>query len=76
MPTQVINLEIEDMSLHNIVALVQTGVDILITRGSTPLAKITAARNGSEKRTTGVYKVEVHEAEEHERSLVDEFWFF
>lgn len=60
--------------LKEILSLVGTGIEVLITEGDTPIARLLPVESGSKSRVAGLHKGAIWTSEDFDAPLPETFW--
>ncbi len=74
MPTQIINLDKVDKQLADLLAIVETTDEILITQNGQPIARLASVSHSKKKRIAGLNRGTIWTSEDFAEPLPDEFW--
>lgn len=74
MPTKTINVLEAQMSLQELLSLVLEGTEIVLTEGSTPLARLVPIALPTTPRIAGLHPGAIWTSNDFDEPLPDEFW--
>ncbi len=74
MPTKTINVLEAQMSLQELLSLVLEGTEIVLTEGSTPLARLVPIASPTTPRIAGLHPGAIWTSNDFDEPLPDEFW--
>jgi len=71
-----IDLEEKETTIDELLALVQEGGEVILTKGDTPVARITSIEaHEKRQRTPGLHAGMIWMSDDFNDPLPDEFWF-
>jgi antitoxin (DNA-binding transcriptional repressor) of toxin-antitoxin stability system len=73
METKTIDLQAQP-SLDDLLSLVATGADVVLTENSEPLARLTSLKPIAEPRTPGLHARAIQMSEDFDEPLPESFW--
>jgi prevent-host-death family protein len=74
MQTKTVDVHEAQTHLVELLALVSAGTEIILTQGSTPLARIVPVAGTSTPRVAGLHPGAIWTREDFDESLPEEFW--
>ncbi|HEX7445972.1 MAG TPA: type II toxin-antitoxin system prevent-host-death family antitoxin [Pirellulales bacterium] len=74
MPAKSIAIRDAQTNLAALVALAASGTEIILTEGSTPVARIVSANGVSQPRVAGPHRGAISASEDFDEPLSDQFW--
>lgn len=75
METKLIDVKKENMSLQKLLELVASGLDVVLTEGKSPVARIVpVARKVKAPRVMGLHAGQIWVSPDFDDPLPDEFW--
>lgn len=75
METKTIELQRTQPSLNDLLLLVATGADVVLTENSEPLVRLTSLKTTAQPRTPGLHAGAIQMSEDFDEPLPDSFWF-
>ncbi len=73
METKTIDLQAQP-SLNDLLSVVASGTDVVLTENSEPLARLTSLKTTAKPRTPGLHAGAIQMSEDFDEPLPDEFW--
>jgi len=73
METKTIDLQVHP-SLDDLLSVVATGADVVLTENSEPLARLTSLKTTAKPRTAGLHAGAIQMSEDFDEPLPDSFW--
>lgn len=73
METKTIDLQVHP-SLDDLLSVVATGADVVLTENSEPLARLTSLKTTAKPRTPGLHAGAIQMSEDFDEPLPGEFW--
>jgi prevent-host-death family protein len=73
-PPKIVDVKDAQAELQELVSLVETGVEITLTRNGRPVARLVPVVPTSQKRTPGLHRGAVWTSPDFDDLLPDEFW--
>ena len=74
MPTKKVDIHEAQLHLVELLSLVTTGTEIILTEGSTPLARIVPLADTPMPRLSGLHPGAIWTSEDFDEPLPEEFW--
>jgi len=74
MLTKTVDIHEAQLHLVELLALVTTGTEIILTEGSTPLARIVPMPGAPTPRVAGLHPGAIWTSEDFDEALPEEFW--
>jgi antitoxin (DNA-binding transcriptional repressor) of toxin-antitoxin stability system len=74
MPTKMVDIHEAQLHLVELLSLVTTGTEIILTEGSTPLARIVPMVGAPTPRVAGLHAGAIWTSEDFDEPLSEEFW--
>lgn len=74
MLTKTIDVQEAQMSLKDLLSLVVEGTEIVLTEGSTPLARLVPITLPTTPRIAGLHSGEIWASDDFDQPLPEEFW--
>jgi len=74
MTTKTVDIAAAQASLPDLVLLVNTGVEVVLTRDSAPVACLVSMKPVARTRTPGLHTGAIHTSADFDEPLPDEFW--
>lgn len=74
MPTKTINVLEAQMSLQELLSLVLEGTEIVLTEGSTPLARLVPIASPTTSRIAGLHPGAIWTSDDFDEPLSEEYW--
>ena len=74
MATKTVDLAEAQSSLPELVSLANAGVEVVLTKNSTPVACLVPMESPPAKRLPGLHPGAIEASEEFDQPLPDEFW--
>jgi antitoxin (DNA-binding transcriptional repressor) of toxin-antitoxin stability system len=74
MQTKTIDVQEAHTRLVELLSLVSAGIEIILTEGSTPLARIVPMAGASAPRVAGLHPGAIWTSEDFDEPLPEEFW--
>jgi len=72
--TKMIDIHSSQMSFNDVVSLVRTGAEIVLTDASIPFARMIPVSSPPSARTPGLHAGVIHTSDDFDEPLPDEFW--
>ena len=74
MPTKIVDVREAQMSLKELLSLVVEGTEIVLTEGSTPLARLVPIASSTTPRIAGLHTGAIWTSDDFDEPLPEEFW--
>ena len=74
MAIRTVDIAAAQASLPDLVLLVNTGVEVVLTRDSAPVACLVPMETVVRTRTPGLHAGAIHTSDDFDEQLPDEFW--
>ncbi len=74
MPTKTVDVREAQMSLKELLSLVVEGTEIVLTEGSTPLARLVPIASPTTPRIAGLHTGAIWTSDDFDEPLPEEFW--
>lgn len=74
MPTKTVDIQETRTNLHDLLSLVREGVEIVLTEGATPLARLAPIAAPTTPRVAGLHAGAIWTSEDFDEPLPEEFW--
>lgn len=74
MLTKTIDVREAQMDLQELLSLVREGTEIVLTEGTTPLARLVPIAVSATPRVTGLHRGAIWTSEDFDEPLPEEFW--
>jgi antitoxin (DNA-binding transcriptional repressor) of toxin-antitoxin stability system len=74
MPTKSVEVSEAATQLPDLLCLVAEGTEIILTRNSTPFARIIYVESSLQARTAGLHPGAIRTTDDFDQPLPDEFW--
>ncbi len=74
MATKSIDIATTEASLSDLVLLVNSGVEVVLTRDSQPMARLVSAEAHRAERVPGLHSGAIHVSNDFDEPLPDSFW--
>ncbi len=74
MQTKTVDVHEAQIDLVELLSLVASGTEIILTEGSTPLARIVPMAGATTPRVAGLHPVAILASEDFDEPLPEEFW--
>ena len=74
MPTKTVDMREAHISLEELMSLVRGGTEIVLTEGSTPLARLVPLALPDKPRMAGLHSGAIWTSEDFDEPLPEEFW--
>jgi len=74
MPTKTIDVQKAQADLRSLIAQVTTGTEIVLTDGTTPVARIVRADGSPKSRTVGLHPGAMRTSDDFDEPLPEDFW--
>lgn len=74
MPTTIVDVREMQARLTELISLVSTGTEVILTDGNTPLARVVPFTSGITRRVAGLHAGAIQTSEDFDSPLPDELW--
>ena len=74
MGEKTIEIKGESPGLKELLSMIETGTEVILTRGETPVARLVPVRSGSGPRIPGLHKGILKASDDFDAPLPDSFW--
>lgn len=74
MPTTKVDVREMQARLTELISLVSAGTEVILTDGSTPLARLVPLIPGSKSRVVGLHAGAIQTSDDFDNPLPEEFW--
>jgi prevent-host-death family protein len=74
MITKIIDVQDAQTNLQDLLYLVREGTEIVLTEGTTPLARVVPIASSSSSRVAGLHAGSIWTSDDFDEPLPEEFW--
>lgn len=75
MPTKMVEIQQTETSLKELLSLIDTGTEVILTEGNTPIARLVPiAASPVQSRVAGLHLNAISVSDDFDEPLPDDFW--